>query len=144
MLRTLTWNSDTAYEGMTIDLSRHGYGDYDIHSIMHYGNSAFSRCNKSTAKEFYWENPPKGSSCNTLKALGGENQNIGMHKQLTRKDGEKVKYLYSLRKQELFSFSQNNSPYSKRKQELIDLNNDHLTKTFTIDNKHPSQKAVKS
>lgn len=129
-----SWDSETAYEGMKIDLSSQGYGDYDIHSIMHYGNNAFSRCNKNTAKEFYWENPPKGVACKTMKALGEDDLKIGMHKQLTRKDRRKVKYLYLLKKDELFSFTLETHPYNKQKQAVIDLNNNHLTPPYTINN----------
>ena len=129
-----SWNSETAYEGMEIDLSSEGYGEYDIHSIMHYGNKAFSRCNKSTAKEFYWKNPPKGVACKTLKAIDEGSLNIGMHKKLTKKDHRKVKYLYSQRKAELLSFSQNNPLYNKQKRSVIDLNNAHLAPPYTINN----------
>ena len=101
MFRTLNLGTRNSIRRNDNRYVEDGYGEYDIHSIMHYGKSAFSRCNKSTAKEFYWKNPPKGLSCKTLKALDGENQNFGMHKQLTRKR-EKVKYLYSLKKQEFF------------------------------------------
>ena len=93
-----SWNAETSYADIRVDLSSDGYGDYDFHSIMHYRKNAFSRCNESTEKKYYWSAPPEGLNCQTIEARDNTTSEFGMRPNLTTLDKRKVKYLYKTQK----------------------------------------------